>query len=110
VPSNDAIAREHSVSVGTAHRAVSLLTRAGLIEVSRGRRAKVIATPPPDPIQAVETAAPSDAREAEPPPPSQIPQARPMPERLQALEALAQDGIISAEEYARRRQELLREI
>jgi integrase len=35
------LAQTHGVSVGTAHRAVALLTAEGLVEVSRGRRATV---------------------------------------------------------------------
>ncbi len=36
------LAAAHSVSVGTAHRAVDVLHQDGLIEVSRGRRASVV--------------------------------------------------------------------
>jgi integrase len=36
------LAAAHSVSVGTAHRAIDLLHQEGLIEVSRGRRATVL--------------------------------------------------------------------
>ncbi len=36
------LAVRHAVAVGTAHRAVDLLRRQGLIEVSRGRRATIV--------------------------------------------------------------------
>jgi hypothetical protein len=37
------LAASHAVAAGTAHRALDLLRREGLIEVSRGKRANVIA-------------------------------------------------------------------
>jgi integrase len=40
------LAATHTVSVGTAHRAVDLLKREGLIEASRGRRATVRSSSP----------------------------------------------------------------
>lgn len=39
------LARSHSVAAGTAHRAVNALRQEGLVEVSRGKRATVVATP-----------------------------------------------------------------
>jgi integrase len=42
LPTVKALAGRYSVSEGTAHRAVALLTAAGEITVSRGRRAKVV--------------------------------------------------------------------
>jgi DNA-binding transcriptional regulator YhcF (GntR family) len=110
VPTNEELARAHGVSVATAHRAVSLLNRAGLIEVSRGRRATVIASPPPDPVHPVQAMTPPDAQKAEAEPPHDAPQARSMRERLQVLDSLAREGLISAEEHTERRKELLREI
>ena len=42
LPTVKAIADRYDVSVGTAHRAIAVLSRAGLISVSRGRRAEVV--------------------------------------------------------------------
>ena len=42
LPTVKAIADRYDVSVGTAHRAIAVLSRAGLIIVSRGRRAEVV--------------------------------------------------------------------
>ena len=41
VPTTAELAAAHSVSIATAHRAIAVLSREGLIEVSRGRRAVV---------------------------------------------------------------------
>jgi hypothetical protein len=41
VPTTHDLAVMHNVSIATAHRAIALLSDEGLIEVSRGRRAKV---------------------------------------------------------------------
>jgi hypothetical protein len=46
LPAVPDLAETHGVSVGTAHRAIALLTAEGLIEVSRGRRATVRTTDP----------------------------------------------------------------
>ena len=46
LPTVKALAGRYSVSEGTAHRAVALLTAAGEITVSRGRRAKVVEPSP----------------------------------------------------------------
>ena len=41
LPAISKLAAAHGVSVGTAHRAVALLTAEGLVSVARGRRATV---------------------------------------------------------------------
>ena len=41
LPTVAELAAAHTVSVGTAHRAIALLKDEGLIEVARGRRATV---------------------------------------------------------------------
>jgi integrase len=45
IPTVKELALEYRVSAGTAHRAVSVLTDAGLVSASRGKRAMVIARP-----------------------------------------------------------------
>ena len=45
VPTTTELAQSHTVSIATAHRAIALLHEEGLIRVSRGRRAVVIAPP-----------------------------------------------------------------
>ena len=45
VPTTAELAQAHAVSIATAHRAIALLHEEGLIEVSRGRRAVVVAEP-----------------------------------------------------------------
>jgi integrase len=49
LPTVKQIAAEHSVSVGTAHRALGLLTEEGRVIVSRGVRAVVASSPTEDP-------------------------------------------------------------
>jgi len=44
VPTTHDLAVAHNVSIATAHRAVALLTDEDLIDVSRGRRARVSAS------------------------------------------------------------------
>ncbi|WP_442791935.1 tyrosine-type recombinase/integrase [Micromonospora sp. NBC_01740] len=44
LPAVAALATAHSVSVGTAHRALAVLTAEGMVNVSRGRRATVAGT------------------------------------------------------------------
>jgi integrase len=48
LPTVVALARKHTVAVGTAHRAMALLQAEGLVDVSRGRRAVVSSTRPAD--------------------------------------------------------------
>ncbi len=47
LPTVAELAVANTVAVGTAHRAMALLKDEGLIEVARGRRARVISTPAP---------------------------------------------------------------
>jgi integrase len=48
LPTTKAISASHTVSVGTANRAIALLKEWGLVEASRGRRAVVSARPDPE--------------------------------------------------------------
>jgi integrase/DNA-binding transcriptional regulator YhcF (GntR family) len=60
-PTLKQIATDHNVAAGTAHRALDLLKKWGLVDASRGRRAVVLAPPdsPPtdEPVHNPETAA-----------------------------------------------------
>lgn len=58
VPSMKELVVEHAVSVGTAHRALSLLKKWGLIETRAGKRALVLKPPKTTPEPAEPTKAP----------------------------------------------------
>jgi DNA-binding transcriptional regulator YhcF (GntR family) len=58
IPTHKQLAEQYGISAGTAHRVTTVLSSEGLVEVSRGRRARVLKQPPPSADAHVETVSP----------------------------------------------------